>query len=365
MLDHKNYVPVLKWRMGEYQALMRLSEAVKDWTTPLLEIPTEGWNFETEAPSKSLDDHLANFGDKLFSKWGGRTCFVDSPYLDGSSCLLTGVHHFEEILNQAHDAGCHVVPVTGLQRHAAYNAAIGAAQAEYGRGVCIRLNSDDFTPALADDIGQLLLLLGVAPANIDLVIDLADGIVSSPIAQAHVWHAMLNQVAYAPWRSLVVAGTAFPANLSAAQFRPHGRTPRHEWLAYQQLMAVLPRTARRPTFGDYATSAPNTSELDPRMLDPNAKIKYTLDNEWIVFVGLQVKRNGRGQYQTMCAHMISHHPSFFMGATYSWGDAYIAGCAAGSETTGGTSTWPSVATNHHVTKVVRDVANFHGASAPA
>lgn len=37
-------------------------------------------------------------------------------------------------------------------------------------------------------------------------------------------------------------------------------------------------------------------------------------------------------------------------------------CANNVSSTGGSSTWPTVATNHHLTKVVRDLANLAGAS---
>ncbi|XXQ53900.1 beta family protein [Xenophilus aerolatus] len=364
MFDHNHYVPVLKWRMGEYQALMRLNDPVKDWVTPLFEIPTEGWNFETETPMRSLDDHLTNFGAKLYSKWGGRRCFVDSPYLDGTARLASGIHHVEEIFRQAQAAGCHAIPVVGLQRSPDYVAAVRSVVLNLGSEVCIRLEGEDFTANLQASLQGVLATLQVQPERCHLVIDLEAAIAPSALIQAQAWQAFLSAVAFGAWRSLTVVGTAFPQTLAAAQYRPHGSALRHEWLAYRQLIANLPAGHRVPTFGDYATSAPNTAELDPRMLDPNAKIKYTLDDEWIVFVGSQVKRYGRGQYQQMSQSIVNAAPPFFMGAAYSWGDAFIEGCASGREGTGGTSTWPSVATNHHVTKAVRDVANLHGTLTP-
>lgn len=362
MFDHNHYVSVLKWRMGEYQALMRLGEAIKDRVVPLFEIPTEGWNFETEAPMRSLDDHLSNFGDKLFSKWSGRLCFVDSPYLDGASQLSNGVHHIEHIFQQAVQAGCMAIPVIGLQRNPAYVAAIQSVAEIARQGVCIRLERDDFGPMLSSFLQSLISMLGLPVQAIDLIIDLEASIGTSVPLQASTWASCLRAVSSAPWRTLSIVGTSFPATLGAADYRPHGRTPRYEWLAYKQLMHMLSAFERKPTYGDYATSSPNTGELDPRMVDPNAKIKYTADDEWIIHVGAQVKRFGRGQYQTMCQNIVNAVPAFFMGAGYSWGDAYILGCATGAEGTGGTSTWPSVATNHHVTKAVRDVASFFGTS---
>jgi p-aminobenzoyl-glutamate transporter AbgT len=35
MFDHQHYVSILKWRQGEYQALFRLKDSVKNWITPL------------------------------------------------------------------------------------------------------------------------------------------------------------------------------------------------------------------------------------------------------------------------------------------------------------------------------------------
>ncbi len=362
MFDHNHYVPVLKWRMGEYQALLRLHDAVKDRIVPLFEIPTEGWNFETEAPMRSLDDHLANFGDKLFSKWGARPCFVDSPYIDGSSQLSTGMHHVEHIFRQASRAGCQAIPVIGLQRDSAYVAAIQLVAHAAQQGACIRLEGDDFGPMLHQHMQALISALGLPIQSIDLIIDLDVSINAVVPLQASLWATWLRSVSLSPWRSLSIVGTSFPAALGAASFRPRGQTPRYEWLAYKQLVQSLLAHERRPTFGDYATSSPNTGELDPRMVDPNAKIKYTVDDEWIILVGTQVKRFGRAQYQGMCQSIVGAIPPFFMGRDYSWGDAYIHDCASGIEGTGGPSTWPSIATNHHVTKVVRDVASFYGTS---
>ncbi len=69
MFDDSHYVPILKWKRGEYQALLRLSEKAKDALTPLIEIPPVGWDFENSKLAKSIDEHLERFGQRLHQKW--------------------------------------------------------------------------------------------------------------------------------------------------------------------------------------------------------------------------------------------------------------------------------------------------------
>jgi hypothetical protein len=360
MFDKNHYVPILKWRMGEYQALLHLKKGVADWVTPLIEIPTEGWDFEKEAPSKSLDDHLSPFGKRLYAKWGDATCFIDSPYLDAQAKMKSGTHHLEHIFELARTKDCQAIPVTGIRRHAAYINAVRRIIKEDDRGVCIRLTQDDFNEALEVKLDRLLDDLKTDMDTVDLVIDLADGIVATTNTQALVWKALLDQLPYLnDWNTLTIAGTSFPSSLPAVLFRPSGQVPRYEWLAYQRLINAH-KLERVPSFGDYATSHPVTASMDPRMLDPNAKIKYTIHEESLVVVGKQVKLHGRDQYVDLCKSLIAMKPAVFAGPAYSWGDKYIADCATKTVGTGGTSTWPTVATNHHITKAVRDLANFHG-----
>lgn len=64
MFGHAHYVPVLKGRDGEYGALQSLSRGVRDALTPLLELPPIPWDFETDAPARTIDKHLKKVGQK-------------------------------------------------------------------------------------------------------------------------------------------------------------------------------------------------------------------------------------------------------------------------------------------------------------
>ncbi|WP_420956614.1 beta family protein [Burkholderia gladioli] len=365
MFTHEHYVPVLKWRQGEYMALWRLSTAIKNWITPLFEIPTEAWDFEAEAPAKSLDEHLAKFGVRLKQKWDARRCFVDSPFIEGTEKVASGKHHLVHVFDLARSAGTQPVPVVGLGRATAYVTAVKNIVQQDRRGLCLRLVPDDFGGSLHTDIGALLTKIGVNVGQCDLVLDCAADVAKSAKTQALVWKGLLDQIpSLAGWRSVTIAGTAFPQNLPASTYRPTGTARRDDWLGYKELVHLLPDDARVPTFGDYAVAHPQTEMIDPRMLDPTAKIKYTINDAWFIAMGSQVKKNGRAQYAGICKSILAVAPPVFMGSPYSYGDKYIEDCANGTVGTGGASTWPTVGSNHHVTKVVRDVANFFGSSTP-
>ncbi len=359
MFSHKHYVPVLKWRQSEYQAITKLDEETKNMLTPLFEIPKETWDFEKKQAAKSVDEHLSTFGKRLKAKWGVRRCFVDSCHLNGDVCMEDGEHHLSYIFGLVRKEGANAIPVVGLGQASSYIATAKQIIALDKKGACLRLQDDDFDEKLHEKIGSLLKKLGLRTEDCDLVIDLGNAIVASKKNQAIVWFDLLNQIPNSNiWRSLTICSTAFPAALPSSIFRPSGEAVRYDWLSFKALLKKLPRGQRVPTFGDYGTAATNTEMMDPRMMDPTAKIKYTIEDRWFIALGTQVKKNGRGQYVDLCKRIIEHNPNIFEGRDYSWGDQYIEDCSLEKEGTGGSSTWPSVAINHHVTKVTEDVANL-------
>ena len=163
------------------------------------------------------------------------------------------------------------------------------------------------------------------------------------------------------WRTVTVAGTSYPATVAGIQSPT--LIPRMEWQSYRALLPMLGAGGRIPTFGDYAVAHPDPVELDMRLIKPFAKMRYTVTDHWFYEKGAQVRSHGFGQFQSMCANVVNQ--PFFNGPQFSAGDAYIADCAAGNVTTGNLSTWVWVSTNHHLTKVVDDLASVHGLSIAA
>jgi hypothetical protein len=359
MFNHLQYVPILKWKLGEYQALSRLDNAVKDRVTPLIEIPAVSYDFEKSQIAKSLDDHLMDFGRRLKSKWAARPCFVDTSYIAASDRLADGSHPMTRVMELARKESCGPIPVVSLSSDQAHREAVAKAVFLDERGAAVRLKLEDFDRAsLTNDIETCLQDVGVGYGSADLIVDLADKHFLPVTAFVQTLLTSLQRLpSLNRWRTFTVAGSSYPKTL-----QDMGKTalvPRREWALYRELVKKVGSEIRIPTFGDYAVAHPDPVELDMRLIKPFAKLRYTTPEEWYISKGAAVRTSGFDQYRGMCEAVTRQ--SFYDKETFSDGDRYISECASGKETTGNLTTWVWVASNRHITRVAADLSSFHGA----
>ena len=76
ILTRDMYVPSLRWRQGEYQALARLAAATKDRVVPYITIPEVEFDFELWQPKKTVQAHVHPFAARFNAKWGRRPAWV-------------------------------------------------------------------------------------------------------------------------------------------------------------------------------------------------------------------------------------------------------------------------------------------------
>ncbi|NQV34584.1 MAG: hypothetical protein HQ515_17960 [Phycisphaeraceae bacterium] len=162
------------------------------------------------------------------------------------------------------------------------------------------------------------------------------------------------------WRSFTLIGTSFPETMGGIKIGAEA-VPRYEWRLYKLLVAGFKREGLRlPTFGDYAISHPRVLVLDMRVVKPSATIRYTIDDGWYIVKGKNVRDHGFEQYRSLSEKvLVSPH---YCDSGYSWGDEYIMKCNNGSGKTGNLMVWRQVGTNHHVEKVIQDLASFYASS---
>ena len=94
---------------------------------------------------------------------------------------------------------------------------------------------------------------------------------------------------------------------------------------------------------------------DMRRITPATSIRYAIDDAWLIIKG-KSRKYGYQQYKGLCQTLVRRDE--YMGPSFSTADAYIAKCARGQEKTATPTRWRRNGTNHHIQKVVQDVANF-------
>jgi Beta protein len=358
-MDHRKYVPVLKWKMGEYQALSRLEDNIKARVVPLIEIPPPGYDFESQQLKKTNEEHLKDFGKRLSSKWGNRSCFVDLLNFD-NAVRIAKQHCITHIFEQTVEHGCNAIPVLNAGSTESCLKAAAKIPSIEKVGLAIRLSGDDFDdPKLGTKLTHISNTVGVSWGEVDVVVDLG----TPDYSPKTVFRGGLNErlkaiPQSAKARSVIIVGSSFPESLQA--YKDENFIPRREFTGYTDFVNFLDDSARVPTFGDYSAAHPSIVELDMRLIKPYAKLRYTLTDKWYIAIGRAVRTAGFEQYRDMCQALIDE--DFFDGGDFSAGDKYIEDCANGDVPTGNLSTWVWVATNRHITKTVVDLASFHGFS---
>ena len=361
--DHRHYIPCLRWKQGEYQAVWRLPDTTKRAFTPLIEVPELGWDFEEKKEKKTIDELLSDFTlKKVYKKWGSSPCFVDLNLIPPAERMENGVHPISLIFNELRAIKCIAVPVTGLLRDREYQREIKSILSKDKSGICLRITIEQAAKStFKTEIDSLLSTLKINSNDCDLIIDLGAPNFVPLEGFSKAIQAIVSTFPYLNnWRTFTVLGTSFPETMASIKKRGE-IAPRHEWQLYKILVNNFQKVGLRlPTFGDYAISHPQVFELDMRKVKPAATIRYTTDNAWYIVKGDNVKDEKYGkfkQYRELSKIVLDSR--YYCDSAFSWGDDYIQKCASWNATTGNLSTWRQVGTNHHIEKVIGDIASFY------
>ena len=359
MVTSKHYVPLLRWRMGEYQALEKLGDAQKAATVPLLEILPPDYDFELRKPKKDIDEHLNSFGDKLKKKWDARPALLDAGRLEPAVRMADGRHPMTFLFDEARLLGTSVTPVTTLERDAAYQEAVRVIEVMDLRGAALRCTlAEALDPDFDDKVGALLAGLEIEANSLDILLDLeAPAFDPQDSLIAVITAALTSAQIFAHSRSITLLATSFPETMAALTHSIQ-QVPRREWILYKAVIAALPNNVRRPAFGDYCVAALAFAKGDMRYMRGSPNVRYAIDDAWLVAKAKRTPGSSNQAYPGLCGLIIGS--GSYYGSGYSAGSAHIEGCRSGTTTRGNPTVWKWVATNHHITKVLDDLAMLPG-----
>ena len=356
--EPRYYVPCLRWKQGEYQAVLRLSADTRKILRPIIEVPEIGYDFENRRDIRTIDEHVSSIARRVREKWGIQRCFVDMHLIESLGNLITGQHPFTYVFDGLRLEGVSAIPMVNLEQGTACENAIAGISAVDKRGVCIRISLEEAAKHdIAASIEGLLRLYNIGADECDFVLDLGAPNFVPIGGLAGILESIIVKLPHRDdWRSLTLIGTSFPRSMGEVRSGV-SIIPRNEWLLYTLLIEQLGKSGTRiPAFGDYVINHPVIPALDMRFVKPFASVRYTIDNAYLIVKGRNVRDYKFDQYRGLCGEVTrSRH---YRGQSFSEGDKYIYGCAHGTESTGRLTTWRWVGTNHHLEQVAGDIANL-------
>lgn len=335
------YVPIVKARQGELNALGAVGLSTRSAIFPLVEVvPPPAEEPTTDAVVKACRDVAV----RIAHRYSGKPLMLDAGLFDlgiqvGSQTAV-GV-----LADRARSTGVDAQPVVRLGDPVAAHVDAGRAHEQDKRGVTVRLVADDLYEDVEDvdtALGTVFARSGLSRPHADLLVDL--GAIDGDLAVrggASLVRALLRGLDGADeWRSVTVAAGAFPVDLS--QFTPGviGERPRFDAQLFDAVRSK--RLPREVDYGDYAIAHPvlGTGPGYP----PPPQLRYTTAANWLVLKGRRNDPPGNAQFQRIC-ETIAEHPDF-VGARLGTADARIAD--GSREGAGNGSTWRAIGTTHHL-----------------
>lgn len=360
-----HYVPILRWKKAEQTALAKLSSSDARCVTPLIEIVPG--NLMAGGDRRGDIGQTANrMSSELFRVWNERPFYVDLHNLP-EDLLTEGPRHLLTLLGECGSTrGLSMIPVTELGKRDVYQSAVVSVLGSHKQGVCVRLSRDDLRrPTLGCDTLRVLASLTIEPEHADLLIDLGaeDGNDADVPSLMTICKVVPN---VAQWRNFILAGGAFPVDLSQLQKnRIHRTVRRVDWIFWRDQTLGASQGERLPTYSDYTVQHARYQERKEQS-NYSASIRYTSSEYWVIMRGEGVlNEDGPGAAQWPAnAQLLCEQPEYCLGS-FSYGDKYIKEMSLQTERTGTATTWLQAGINHHMTFVVRELASLFGASVVA
>lgn len=327
------YVPILKAKQGEKDALLQLKQSTKENIRPLLEIPPE----HMDDPSKLNIDKF----------WANKLYYLDFPFETVSEEIEDSV--FESwIINSNSE---YKIPVV----HLSYGMSkIESMISMSNNGIAVRISLDEFfEDDFTSDFSQLIQL--VDSKQTDIIIDVQAIGESDYRKQAASTSYCLQQINdLDSFRNVIVCSGSFPNKLDIEK---------EQFLYVPKLELELFKLVEKKTempivYGDYCVNHWAIFEFIPGM-QVSFNIRYTLYDSYLVYKGKTAKKGGFSyeSVKDVCQKLVNRKDYF--GKDFSWGDLIITDIANGTKGTGGNSTtWRSIGTNHHIETIVKQLSNL-------
>lgn len=335
---NSNYVPILKWKRGEQQALKNLSEVVKSHICPL---------FEISNAKKEL------FFDVLQDVWPNRGYyFYFTP-----ECYEYDVEAFPQFAAETFPQFCNNgfgIPVIDLS----YTDFIDNWNPFSQNGVALRLRNNEFG-AIENTLNGLFDNGLLSRDTTDIIMDLQLVSENDLFAKTAVLKAAFSDLdSPSAFRSIIISSSSFkviPENVPEIKRIYRFKRTETEIFSTSSKLSKQNRFNFHYVYSDYGPTDIEDTQFVIGM-SPNFKIKYTGFEDYLYIKGISLKKGGLdiANVRELANLLITDRD--YSGSDFSWGDQKIYDIATGHGTSpGNLTTWVSYAMNHHMTFIISQI----------
>lgn len=358
--DWRLYTPVLRAKTSEWDAVSRLSPAVRNRIAPIIEfvpdwkVPGATTSTRKRRAPQTPTEYVTRFLESLAKATPSDTrAFVYFGHA-GAAAQWKGIDLWDAFVRDIPDVN-DVIPLVDLSTAASSPSLIRLTKLR--RHVAFRIATPDVGPALAGHLATTLQVLEVAPRSAHLIFDLKD----QPTLLSHgaVRAAVGNAHAFA---SLTLLSGVFPRDLQKYRYGIDSER-RVDWQTWWTEHSATSPSERLLAFGDYTTQCAHY-HVPPDEARGTVSLRYTADADYLVFRGRKSNSATGFGHSQMTGHcrLLVRRPEF-CGAAFSAGDADIHCWTSPTNGTGGYRQWRTASFVHHITHVVVQLQDAVGSSA--
>lgn len=329
---NKKYVPILRWKRGEQQALAHLTENVKSKTLPLLEFPD---NTDLTKIKNSIE---ACWKDMPFLFYYPPTWYEEGDFDFPESYTNLITEYVVPLVNDTLG-----IPVIDLSL---------AEHTDWGKinrnGIAMRVRNNEFGE-IDNILGPLFSNKHLKREETDLILDLQHVTADDLFAKSSVLKAAFTDIVNAnEYRSIIIASCSFPKALSALEYGKINKFHRTESEIYELSKKLKEKFDFNYFYADYGPTDLSDTIFVVGMM-PNFKIKYTTFDDYLYIKGLSIKKGGLDINNVRLLSQTLVESNNYSGSDFSWGDEMIYKIANGVITSpGNLGTWVGYSMNHHI-----------------
>lgn len=324
------YIPVVRTKAGEADALGNLSGAATGKTLPLIRLGAA-------VPQTFLP--------KMISEAAGIPFALDGLYNYQTTGSLAV---YQSLFSGLGQAGFPLIPVLSYRAPHVYNNAAAQFIGNYAPGFVLHVPLADLH-VIANWVAE-------APHwntnEIDILIDAGDVSANDPVQMGNSIAQTINASNFSAqqWRSVTLHSWSAPRDVGQLNL---GRNlvPRRDWQVWQHCRLLVGFQL------DYSDSGHVNPSLDEvpgyAMANATISVRYAIDDNWIVYKGVRI--NGPNgipmpvQYAGHAQTLITEQA--FGGVAGCWGDGRVQHYATSPNGSGGRPQWAALLLNRHISLI--------------